>query len=78
MVEEKEYSVKNAHLFAALGNRERQILTLMAKDLTSKQIADELSIAEDTVKTHRRNIKRKLAIKNQYDLLRFAQTFDLV
>jgi DNA-binding CsgD family transcriptional regulator len=78
MLEEKITASKNAHLLALLTNRERQILKMMAKDDTSKHIAGELSIAEDTVKTHRRNIKRKLGLNNQYDLLRFAQTFDIV
>lgn len=78
MLEENEASHKNAHLLASLTIREKQVLAMMAKDSTSKQIALTLCIAEDTVKTHRRNIKKKLGLKNQYDLLRFAQTFDVI
>ncbi len=78
MLEEKITANKNARLFASLTNREREILKMMARDDTSKNIACVLSIAEDTVKTHRRNIKKKLSLNNQYDLLKFAQAFDIV
>ena len=78
MLEEKITASKNARLFASLTNREREILKMMARNDTSKNIANVLSIAEDTVKTHRRNIKKKLGVNNQYDLLMFAQAFDIV
>lgn len=78
MLDEKTAANKGAHLLASLTGREKQILLLMARDCTSRHIAQELSIAEDTVKTHRRNIKKKLGLNNQYDVLRFAQTFDLI
>lgn len=78
MLEENEASFKNAHLLASLTIREKQVLAMMAKDSTSKHIAHTLCIAEDTVKTHRRNIKKKLGLKNQYDIVRFAQAFDVI
>lgn len=78
MLEERLSSAKNKHLLTSLGKRETEILSLMVRDLTSKQIADNFSISEDTVKTHRRNIKKKLGIQNDYELFRFAQIFDIV
>lgn len=78
MLEENESSSKNAHLLASLTAREKQILAMMARDNTSKDISKALFIAEDTVKTHRRNIKKKLGVNNYYELLRFAQAFDIV
>lgn len=78
MLEEKMIAANQAHLFASLTIREKEILKFMTTDDTSKNIAQALSIAEDTVKTHRRNIKKKLGLNTQYELLRFAQTFDLI
>ncbi len=77
-MEESESSTKNAHLLASLTAREKQILVMMARDNTSKEISSTLFIAEDTVKTHRRNIKKKLGVGNYFDLLKFVQAFDLV
>ncbi len=55
-----------------LGNRERQVLQLVAEGLTSPMIADRLNIAQATVDVHRRNIMRKLNLHNVADLTRYA------
>ena len=57
---------------AKLGNRERQVLQLVAEGLTSIMIADQLNIAHSTVEVHRRNIMRKLRLNNVADLTRYA------
>jgi len=41
--------------------------------MSSKQIADSLFLSELTVNTHRRNILRKLEIKNVAGLINFAK-----
>ena len=46
----------------ALTRREREIATLVARELTNRQIAEELSISEHTVATHVRNILKKLGL----------------
>jgi DNA-binding NarL/FixJ family response regulator len=45
-----------------LSSREREVLDLIAKGTTNKQIADELFITENTVKAHLRNIMEKLHV----------------
>jgi DNA-binding NarL/FixJ family response regulator len=42
-----------------LSKREEEVLSLVNKGLTSKQIADKLFISFNTVKTHRKNIAKK-------------------
>lgn len=52
--------------------REKEILQRIASGHSSKQIARELDLSVRTVETHRWNIKRKLNIDGQADLVRFA------
>lgn len=78
LLEENELLKNNQAIFASLTKREREILKHMAKELTSIEIAEILSISEDTVKTHRKNIKSKLNAKSLYDVIRFAQAFNIV
>lgn len=55
-----------------LSAREREILQLIAKGLTSHQIADRLFIGKSTVDTHRKNMIRKLGLSGAGELLRYA------
>lgn len=52
--------------------REREILRAIASGKSSKQIAGDLELSVRTVETHRLNIKRKLGIDGQANLIRFA------
>lgn len=60
-----------------LTKREVEIIRMIGKELTSKQIGDNLFISEFTVSTHRRNIMKKLNAKNVAGLLKFAQQHGL-
>ncbi len=55
-----------------LSNREKEILHLIANGNTSKEIAKTLFIAKTTVDTHRKNIIRKLNLKNGNELVKYA------
>ncbi|MCO4293221.1 response regulator transcription factor [Solitalea sp. MAHUQ-68] len=61
-----------------LSEREIEIILGISQGLTSKQIAQKLFISEFTVTTHRRNIFRKLDIKNAAELTLFAKTNNLI
>ncbi|MGY0197736.1 response regulator [Leptothrix sp. BB-4] len=56
----------------ALSEREQQILTLLGQGQSSKQIARTLDIGVRTVETHRQNIRRKLDLAGQAELIRYA------
>jgi two-component system, NarL family, nitrate/nitrite response regulator NarL len=62
----------NAPDAAALTNREREVLVLVAEGLSNKEIANNLSIGVRTAETHRERIMRKLAIHSVAGLTRFA------
>ncbi|MEM3434353.1 MAG: LuxR C-terminal-related transcriptional regulator [Candidatus Methanomethyliaceae archaeon] len=50
--------------------REREVLELLLVGLTNEEIATKLSLSIETVKTHRRNLYRKLSVKNPRKFLR--------
>ncbi len=58
--------------------REIQVLELIAQGLTNKEIAAALSIAEDTVKIHLRNILEKLHLQNRIQAAVYAVRQGLV
>lgn len=58
--------------YALLGNREREVLQLLAEGLSTPKIAKHLNISPNTVETHRRNIMQKLDIHNIVELTRYA------
>src|SRR5699024_612372 len=61
-----------------LTKREKEIITLIAKGLTSNEIADKLYISPRTVDTHRSNLMEKLELKNIAELVRYAIKHDLI
>ena len=52
--------------------REREILQLICRELSSKQIAHELNIGVSTVETHRRSMLQKTNSKSVIGLVRYA------
>jgi two-component system response regulator NreC len=58
--------------YDTLSTREREVLQLAAEGLTSAAIGERLAIGKRTVETHRANLQRKLGVKTQADLVRFA------
>ena len=55
-----------------LGEREIEIIKLLAQGLTSSEMSEKLYISEHTVKTHRKNILKKTGLHNTYQLIQFA------
>jgi FixJ family two-component response regulator len=63
--------------FAALTQREREVMALVSAGRVNKQIATELGISEATVKVHRGQIMRKMQAKSLAQLVRIADTLGL-
>ena len=53
-----------------ISQRESEVLKLVAFELTSKEIAQELFISTNTVNTHKRNLRDKLDVKNLAGMVR--------
>ncbi len=59
---------------AALTDREREILALVAEGLSNAQIARRLGIRVATVKFHLQNVFQKLGVRNRTEAARFYLT----
>ncbi len=68
ILQDKEWSKPTG----ALTTREMVILKLMAEGRSSREIAERLFISVPTVNRHRFNIKHKLDLKNNADLIKYA------
>jgi two-component system, NarL family, response regulator DegU len=55
-----------------LSDRENAILKLICQELTTRQIAIQLGLSENTVRNHRVRIMRKASVKNLPGLVKFA------
>ena len=61
-----------------LTDREVEVLKLVAKGMSNKDIANELVIAQNTVKNHVRNILEKLQMKSRMEAAMYAVREKLV
>lgn len=73
-----EPTEKTAEVLTALTNREIDVIKLIAEENSSNQIAEKLFISLNTVETHRRNLFKKLNVKNSLGLIKFALKHGLV
>jgi DNA-binding NarL/FixJ family response regulator len=56
----------------ALSERENDVLKLVAKGYTYKEIGEKLFISTKTVQNHVQNILTKLQLRKRYELMRYA------
>ena len=71
-------SVKKENDNAHLTQREIEIIQLIEKELTNKDIADKLFISERTVETHRKNIFRKTGVNTILGIVKYAHQHRLL
>ena len=64
-----EHNLAESH---ELSERERDVLVLVAKGFTNKEIASELNISPHTVMSHRKNIVHKTGIRSVAGLTVYA------
>ena len=72
MLAELGESAQAVDPLAVLSAREREILGLVAEGLRNREIAERLFLSEATVKTHVRNVLKKLRFRNRAQAAAFA------
>ncbi len=55
-----------------LSCREVEVLGYIAQGKTNKQVGMELNLSNRTIETHRRNMMKKLGVKNTPEMIRYA------
>lgn len=68
----RKHTVKRNQLREQLSNREKEILSLICMEYTSKEIAESIYLSEKTVEWHRLNLLQKTQSKNIAGLVLFA------
>jgi len=64
-------------LIESLSERELEVLRLLQTELSGPEIADELTIALSTMRTHTQNIYGKLGVDNRRAAVRRAEELNL-
>lgn len=60
-----------------LTSREQDVLRLLAQGVSNRQIAETLTISENTVKTHVRHILEKLGLSSRSEVAAYARRMNL-
>ena len=62
----------DGHPASALTAREAQVMEMLSRGMTNREIAEHLEISIKTVDTHRGHVLKKLGLRNNSELTRFA------
>ncbi|HWO23732.1 MAG TPA: response regulator transcription factor [Kofleriaceae bacterium] len=62
----------DGHPASALTAREQQVMEMLGRGMTNREIAEHLQISIKTVDTHRGHVLKKLGLRNNSELTRFA------
>jgi len=73
-----ETHTNEAVINSMLTDRELEILKLISLEYSGKEIGEELFISSNTVETHRKNLIRKLNVKNTIGLVKYAIKNNLI
>jgi LuxR family maltose regulon positive regulatory protein len=68
----------NQHLIEPLSARELEVLRLLGTELNGPDIARELTVSLNTMRTHTKSIYSKLGVNNRQDAVRRAEELDLL
>ena len=77
LIEGHEKAIKNQN-YSEISKRELETLKLLAENLTNQEIAEQLFISIQTVKSHVKSILLKLEVDNRYKAAQKAKELGLV
>ena len=78
LINSPEKSKIKSNFLPSISRREKEILRLVIKEYTTKEIADKLFISFGTVESHRRNIISKLGVRNTAGLVAVTYEYGLL
>lgn len=73
-----EFAMGNKSKVPMLTKKEAEVLSLIAQEFSNQEIADSLGCGSRTVDTHKRNLIKKLEVKNVVGLVKYALKMGVV
>lgn len=70
--------VQNDSYNKLLSDREKEIISLICREFSTREIADHLHLSQKTISWHRENLMQKTQTKNTAGLVAFAFTHEIV
>lgn len=77
-VTEKRTGQRPSFKQAEITEREKEVLLLICRELTIKEISQRLSLSENTVRNHRVNMMDKIGVSNTVGLVKYAYETGIV
>ncbi len=78
LISQEEKEIRSKFFDFRLTAREKEVLILIGKAMSDKEIADELMVSPLTIATHRRNLLKKLNARNKNELIKMVHENMLV
>lgn len=78
MIDSIQNEEKVLEIKPTLTRREKEVLSLIADELTTQQIADQLYLSSNTILSHRKNLFSKFRVDNSIGLIKKAIEFGFI
>lgn len=78
IAQEMSFRKQNEEKFELLTDRNKEVLSLMARCLKAYEIGDQLNISVDTVNSHKKRIKEMLETNRNEELFQYGLAYDLI
>jgi len=78
LLEEANYINKSILLYNNFSKREKEVIALVCKGLSAKEIGNQLFLSPFTIEKHKKNIYKKGSFTNNAELIKFALSLNLI
>ena len=73
LIQDQDQRRENDKLLAALTPRERQVLTCLASGAGRQEVAEQLHLSANTVRTHLQNVMSKLGVHSTLEAVAISR-----
>ncbi|CAL2079092.1 response regulator transcription factor [Tenacibaculum sp. 190524A02b] len=78
LLEEADYINESIVLFNKFTKREKEVIVLVCKGFSAKEIGEQLFLSPFTIEKHKKNIYKKGGFNNNAELIKFALSLNLI
>lgn len=77
LLDENNFIKSNISKYSRLTKREKEIMVILSSGMRQQEVADQLYISIQTLRTHWKNIKKKLEIKSMAEVVKYVNAFEM-